>query len=426
MSGGANGTRAGYESARLELARLRLSGDDARAAAMRQIAQTSARALGVERVGIWAFKGTGGGLVGVCQFDLPSGTFPTTGLPDGLALPVLLAEIHEHRVVAIDETRTDARAVEIRKNYLEVHGIESLMAAPVIRDGSIVGVICCEQVGAVRAWSLEDRDFGACAADMAALFLEQADRLDLEASLRARRETELVDERMAALGRLARSVAHDVNNVLGAIDLIGAALEVDSRSDLVARGREVRAAVDFGSRVVEQLMLFGQESAAPVEDLELGPFLRRVEPVLRNLLRGARFEVEVSTSGEVFVSINRGELKQLVLNLCVNAAEALSPGGSVRIELREPRAGEPVSPTSVVLSVVDDGCGMDAATQAHMFEPYFSTKPAGSGIGLSTVYGIVKRAGGTISVESAVGVGTTFRIALPRAAGTPPPGTPER
>lgn len=173
-------------------------------------------------------------------------------------------------------------------------------------------------------------------------------------------------------------------------------------------------------------MLFGQESAAPVEDLELGPFLRRVEPVLRNLLRGARFEVEVSTSGEVFVSINRGELKQLVLNLCVNAAEALSPGGSVRIELREPRAGEPVSPTSVVLSVVDDGCGMDAATQAHMFEPYFSTKPAGSGIGLSTVYGIVKRAGGTISVESAVGVGTTFRIALPRAAGTPPPGTPER
>jgi hypothetical protein len=96
MSGGANGTRAGYESARLELARLRLSGDDARAAAMRQIAQTSARALGVERVGIWAFKGTGGGLVGVCQFDLPSGTFPTTGLPDGLALPVLLAEIDAH------------------------------------------------------------------------------------------------------------------------------------------------------------------------------------------------------------------------------------------------------------------------------------------------------------------------------------------
>jgi signal transduction histidine kinase len=415
MSGEANGSRAGYESARLELARLRLSGGDARATAMRQIAQTSARALGVERVGIWAFKGTGGGLVGVCQFDLPSGTFPAAGLPDGLAPPALLTEIQKRRVIAIVEARADGRTAELRRDYLEVHGIESLMAAPVIREGNVVGVICCEQVGAVRAWSLEDRDFGACAADMAALFLEQADRLEIEASLRARRETEVADERMAALGRLARSVAHDVKNVLGAIDLLGAALELDSRTDLVARGREVRSAVEFGSRLVEQLMLFGRESSGPAETVELGRFLRRVEPVLRNLLRGARLEIAVATADDVFVGVNRGELKQLVLNLCVNAAEAVSPGGSVRIELRAPRPGEPVSPKSVVLAVVDDGCGMDEATQAHMFEPYFSTKAAGSGIGLSTVYGIVKRAGGTISVDSAVGVGTTFRIALPRA-----------
>jgi signal transduction histidine kinase len=393
---------------------------------MRQIAQTSARALGVARVGIWAFKGTGGGLVGVCQFELASGKFPATGLPDGLRLPILLAEISKRRVVAIAEARTDSRTSEIKEAYLDVHGIESLMASPVIRDGNVVGVICCEQVGSIRNWSIEDRDFGACTADMAALFLEQADRLEIEASLRARRESELAHERMAALGRLARSVAHDVNNVLGAIDLIGVTLEADPRSDLGARGREVRGAVDFGARLVQQLLLFGRESAAPGERVALGYFLRQVEPVLRGFLRRVSLELDISTPEEVFVSVDSGELKQVVLNLCVNAAEAISAGGLVRIELREPRPGEPISPTSVVLAVIDDGCGMDAKTQAQMFEPYFSTKKSGLGIGLSTVYGIVKGAGGTILVDSAVGAGTTFRIALPRASATAPAGaTPE-
>ena len=416
MLGGANDSRAGYESARLELARLRLGGGDARAVAMRQVAQTTARALGVERVGIWAFKGAGGGLMGVCQFDLRSDSFPPSGLPDGLQMPSLLAEISKRRVVAIAEARTDLRTSELRQAYLDVNGIESLMAAPVIRDGNVVGVICCEQVGAVRPWSLADRDFGACAADMAALFLEQADRLEIEASLRARRESELGDERMASLGRLARSVAHDVNNVLGALDLIGVALEADARADVAAHGGEVRRTVDFGSRLVEQLLLFGREAAATGESLDLGPLLQQIQPVLVRLLRGARLELDIAVAEGAFVQVDQSELKQVVLNLCVNAAEAVGAGGLVRIELREPRVDEPISPTSIVLAVVDDGRGMDAKTQEHIFEPYFSTKPAGHGIGLATVYGIVKRAGGTILVDSSVGAGTTFRIVLPRGA----------
>ena len=416
MLGSANDSRAGYESARLELARLRLGGGDARAVAMRQVAQTTARALGVERVGIWAFKGAAGGLLGVCQFDLRSDSFPPSGLPDGREMPILLAEISKRRVLAIAEARTDVRTSEIWKGYLDVNGVESLMAAPVIRDGNVVGVICCEQVGAVRPWSLADRDFGACAADMAALFLEQADRFEIEASLRARRESELGDERMASLGRLARSVAHDVNNVLGALDLIGVALEADPRSDVAAHGGEVRRTVDFGSRLVEQLLLFGREAAATGESIDLGPVLQQIQPVLVRLLRGARLELDLAIAEGAFVQLDQSELKQVVLNLCVNAAEAVAAGGLVRLELREPRADEPISPTSIVLAVVDNGRGMDAKTQEHIFEPYFSTKAAGHGIGLATVYGIVKRAGGTILVDSSVGVGTTFRIVLPRAA----------
>ena len=139
--------------------------------------------------------------------------------------------------------------------------------------------------------------------------------------------------------------------------------------------------------------------------------------MLARLLRGARLELDLSIAEGAFVQIAEAELKQVVLNLCVNAAEAVAAGGLVRIELREPRVDEPISPTSIVLAIVDNGHGMDAKTQEHIFEPYFSTKPAGHGIGLATVYGIVKRAGGTILVDSSVGVGTTFRIVLPRVAG---------
>ena len=421
MLGGSNGSRAGYESARLKLARLRLAGGDARAAAMRQIAETTARALGVERVGIWAFKGAGDRLMGVCQFQLSSGSFPPTGLPDGLDFPALLAEIAARRVVAVSDARVNPRTRELKERYLDVYGIASLMAAPVIRDGSVVGVICCEQVGAHREWSLEDRDFGACAADMAALFLEQADRIEIEASLHDRRESELVDERMAALGRLARSVAHDVNNVLGALDLIGVALEADARPDVVVHGTEVRRTVAFGARLVEQLLLFGRQDGPPGESLDLALLLERIEPVLSRLLKGKRLELTVATR-DAMVAVAAAEMEQVVLNLCVNAAEAVPAGGRVRVELREPGPDEPISPTAIVLAVADDGHGMDDETQAHIFEPYFSRRPSGQGIGLSTVWGIVKRAGGTILVDSAPGAGTTFRIALIRADGAPPKG----
>jgi signal transduction histidine kinase len=418
MQGGPDGNRAGYESARLKLARLRLEGTDMRAAAMRQLAETSARALSLERVGIWAFKGTGGRLIGVCQFQLSTASYPQSGLPDGLDFPSLLCEIRERRVVAVAHARTDPRTRELVAPYLDVHGITSLMVAAVIRDGNVVGAICCEQVGPPREWSVADTDFAACAADMAALFLEQADRMEIEASLHSRVEHELADDRMLALGHLARSVAHDMNSVLGALDMIGLAMESDGRADVSGHGAEVRRTVAFGARLVEQLLLFGRQDAGATERLDIEELLRQIEPVLARILQGRRLDLRIAAPG-ANVRVAAAEMKQLVLNLCVNAGEAVAPGGTVRVELREPRPDETISPTAVVLAVADDGVGMDDETKSHIFEPYFSRKPSGQGIGLSTVWGIVKRARGTILVDSAPGAGTTVRIALPRVDGTP-------
>jgi signal transduction histidine kinase len=413
MSVGTHGSRAGYESARLKLARLRLTGDDARAAAIRQVAETGARALGVARSSVWAFAAEQSKLQCLCRFQLPSGKLSSGG--SIAASPVFLAAINERRVLAVGETNNDPRVAELRQNGFLDDSVSSLLAAPIIRDGGVAGLVCLKHEGPPRTWSQMDRDFAACAADMMALFFEQADRLEIEAALRQRRENVLQEDKMLALARLSRAVAHDLANVLGALNLMGASLQTDLPKDLRALGGSIRHAAEMGDRLVKQLSSFGREAAASRQPVDLAAITLAMEPVLSRLTHDARFALDVSVP-RALVTAEPGEMEQVLLNLCVNAVEAIPKGGSVRIHLRRPILSEPISPTCVVLSVADDGNGMDPDTQMHIFEPYFTRKPAGHGLGLSTVYGIVKRCEGTILVESAPGEGTTLRVALPLAA----------
>ena len=324
--------------------------------------------------------------------------------------------MRERRVLAVADARAHPLTRELTDAYLDVHGISSRIDAAIIREGAVVGVVCHEHVGPARIWSQKDRDFVASTADMAALFLEQADRLAIELALRQRREDQLAHEKMAALGRLARAVAHDINNVFHTLSLTGELLEAGAADDLRHQGTTIRQAVGLGGRLVEQLSLFGAEAAEAGARVDLAFLIERMRPLLVEVMRGARLEVAV-LSGATTVLANASQIEQVVLNLCVNAVEAIaSPSeGLVRIELRDAHPDEPINPASIVLSVADNGQGMDAATQEHIFEPYFTRKVSGHGIGLSVVYGIVKRCRGTISVRSAPGAGATFTVALPRA-----------
>jgi len=413
MSVATNGSRAGYESARLELARLRLTGDEARVAAIRQVAETGARALGVARSSVWAFDAERSKLECLCRFQLPSGR--VSAGETIAASPVFLAAIGERRVLAVGETSSDPRVAELRRNGFLSDAVSSLLAAPVIRDGGVTGLVCLKHEGPSRSWSQMDRDFAACAADMMALFFEQADRLEIEAALRQRREADLQEDKMLALARLSRAVAHDLANVLGALNLMGASLESDIPKDLHALGGSIRHAAELGDRLVKQLSTFGREAASSRQPVDLVATARAMEPLLSRLTHDARFALDISVP-RALVTAEPGEMEQVLLNLCVNAVEAIAKGGSVRIQVRRPILSEPISPTFVVLSVADDGGGMDPETQMHMFEPYFTRKSAGHGLGLSIVYGIVKRCEGTILVDSAPGEGTTLRVALPLAA----------
>ncbi len=244
------------------------------------------------------------------------------------------------------------------------------------------------------------------------------------------REHELEDrlrqaQKMEAIGQLAGGIAHDFNNILTAIRGYGelardpAASEDQRRADL----DEVVANADRAAELTGQLLAFGRRAVLRPEVLDPAAVVGGIVPLLRRLI-GEHIRLVTSTApGAGHVRVDRSQLEQVIVNLCVNARDAMPSGGRLTIataavELDEAdaaRIAEATPGSYVELAVADTGTGMDEATRAHIFEPFFTTKPTGegTGLGLATVYGIVHQSGGTIAVASEPGKGTTFRILLP-------------
>jgi PAS domain S-box-containing protein len=224
-------------------------------------------------------------------------------------------------------------------------------------------------------------------------------------------------QRMEAIGRLAGGIAHDFNNLLTAILGNTELLLHRMAPDDPRRGEadEVRKAGERAVALTRQLLTFGRvQSAEPVE-LDLRDTIRGVEPMLRRLIRAAVEIVVDLPAVPARVRADQGQLEQVLVNLAVNAGDAMPGGGTLTITVREVAAG-------VELVVADTGIGMDEATLAQIFEPFFTTKgpEEGTGLGLATVYGIVRQNGGELRADSAPGRGTTFTIVLPHADREPP------
>jgi len=232
-------------------------------------------------------------------------------------------------------------------------------------------------------------------------------------------------QKMESIGRLAAGVAHDFNNVLTAI--IGgvqlALLDLDRDAPMLDRLREVERAGQRGAAMTHQLLAFSRRQVVRPRVLALDAVLVESTKLLRRLL-GEDVELVTRLEPELGrVRADAGQIDQIVLNLAVNARDAMPRGGQLVLETRnvvldDGRARElDLAPGAyVMLAVRDTGTGMDAATLPRIFEPFFTTKEPGkgTGLGLSTVYGIVKQGGGSIAVESEPGRGACFAIYLPR------------
>ena len=223
--------------------------------------------------------------------------------------------------------------------------------------------------------------------------------------------------KMEALGRLAGGVAHDFNNLLTAVSGY-AELAADALPPGAARQavEHVRRAAGRAASLTQQLLLFGRLRPRSVTVLDLNATVTGLYAMLRRLI-GEDIRLETALSpGRAPVEADPAQLEQVLLNLALNARDAMPSGGRLRIETAEVTVdGAPF----VCLAVEDDGLGMDAATRARIFEPFFTTKEVGkgTGLGLATVYGVVEQADGRISVDSAPGRGTRFEILLPRSDG---------
>jgi two-component system, cell cycle sensor histidine kinase and response regulator CckA len=260
---------------------------------------------------------------------------------------------------------------------------------------------------------------------ISAALLERSIRYALE---RQRTQESLRQaQKMEAIGRLAGGVAHDFNNLLTGINgfteiSLNRLAKDDPMRDLLelVRRAGVRAA-----ELTQQLLAFGRKQILTLKRIDLNALVLRAEAMLRRLIREDVELITVPGPGVGLIKGDPGQIEQIIVNLVVNARDAMPDGGKLTIATRAAHLGESdrearpeVRPGRYAcLEVTDTGCGMDEATQAHLFEPFFTTKGVGkgTGLGLATVYGIVKQGEGQIYVASAPGHGTTFKVYFPSA-----------
>jgi PAS domain S-box-containing protein len=234
-------------------------------------------------------------------------------------------------------------------------------------------------------------------------------------------------QKMEAIGRLAGGVAHDFNNVLGIINACAEFLRdrIDPAAEPSIYVENIRKAIGRGTSLTKQLLAFSRTSAVQPRVLDLNERLRDISKLLRPLLGEDVQILVVPRTTSAVIEADPGQLDQIVVNLAVNARDAMPRGGKFILEtgaitLDEGFAAQDqtmVPGKYVMLAVSDTGTGMTEGTVARIFEPFFTTKEAGkgTGLGLATVYGIVKQSGGHIKVYSEPGQGTTFKIYLPSA-----------
>ena len=258
----------------------------------------------------------------------------------------------------------------------------------------------------------------AYAMDMSELKKAQERSIELEQQLRQ-------SQKLEAVGQLASGIAHDFNNLLNVI--IGYTCLIDAKvhSDevLSQEAKHILKAAEKASGLIRKLLAFGRKQLLNPELVDINTTLREYEHIMPRLV-GEKIRLELKpSSGLWLVEVDRNQLEQVLINLVVNARDAMPYGGVLTIQTANDQQTD-----SVLVTVSDTGIGMTPETKARMFDPFFTTKPEGqgTGLGLSTVYGIVAQSGGRITVSSELGHGTTFNIFLPRVTRSTTQSQPQK
>ncbi len=304
-------------------------------------------------------------------------------------------------------------------------GLRGAIAFPIHNGKDILGIVECFTQDLLRPTpSHLER-----VSELGAMISQFVRRKDLERQLRQA-------QKMEALGRMAGGIAHDFNNLLTVINSWAELLmEEPGLSTRVQRGvAQIKEAGHKATGLTRQLLAFTRRQLVERKTLNLNDRVTDIVELMKRVI-GEDINLVVTLDPSLgLIKADPGQIEQVVMNLVVNARDAMPHGGRLELETTEvsivhsdPFWPDPLTPGPYVTLVVrDTGCGMDADTLAHMFEPFFTTKELGkgTGLGLSTVYGIVRQSGGTVGIKSEPGKGTSFTIYLPRVAQQADPPRP--
>ncbi len=398
---------SGFEFARLRITNLKLGDPSELAPAVRRTIATSALSLKVQRVGVWIFSEDRQCLVALHLVGTPELAGEVAVLPVA-KWPKYSAYIDERRVLAVDDAQADPRTSELVADYLAPLGITALLDVPIFISGEVWGMLCHEHEGGPRGWTRPEIDFAISVADMLSALFEQSARLTCEKELRARDAKAAKERQNDALVRMAAGVAHDFNTVLQTVLLLAESATRTRQEDPTKALSQIKEECGRGSRIVRQLLDFARPTPHSMAPLDLAELVTDLRPAIEALTFDA-VEFDVRMGREVMIDGNRAQLEQAILNLVVNARDAMPEGGTLRV-------GVGVDGEEACVSVSDEGTGVADDVREHIFEPFFTTKSdqGGTGLGLATVAVVAEQHGGRVSVAPGESRGTTFTVRIPR------------
>lgn len=401
--------KVGFEAARLALIRALSGSETAHDEATDRACRILAQALEVERLSVWIFSETRDRLrcerIYVRSQDtfLPGAELPTERFPR------YCRALEERIAIVVDDVYTHPLTAELVEIYLRPLGITSMLDASIHRSGQVFGVVCHEHVGSPRKWTQSEVEFASAVAEMVAMIYEQDERAQLEAKLRTQAARMAGLEQLQQLRSLTRAVAHDFNNVMTGVVRETLALKQRGHTE---SAEAITRCVEVGVGLLRELANFGHEVEAGSADVVR--VLEALRLPLEMLVRDeARLTIDIAVPAAgppARVPLRPIEVEQILLNLCVNARDALQGQGHIEVRVD-------ATPDEVLVEVRDDGCGMDEQQLVRAFEPFYTTKASGTGLGLTIVSEILTRGGGRIEVESQPDRGSTFRVRLPRFDG---------
>ncbi|MBC7843095.1 MAG: GAF domain-containing protein [Gemmatimonadaceae bacterium] len=385
------------------------------------IAESGAKALGVERVSLWQYDRERSAII------CPAAWLRGTIVDEPLVItrqghPAYWTALHSARTLAISDATTDDALAEIRDSYIRTNDIGAMLDSGVRLERMTFGIVCMEHIGGPRQWTAIEEQFVASLADRMGLAMLVDAHRRLEAQL-------LLAQKMEALGVMAGGIAHDFNNVLGVVlsasgnARVVSALGGDATEDFDA----IDSAVQRATALTRKLLYISRQESIGFEVLDLNDVIRQFSDIAKRLVPASVRLQLLPSSQPLLINAERTFIDQALLNLCQNAVQAMPDGGSLTIATRllqvdaERRThGVSVPPgTYAHLRVLDTGSGIASESIARVFDPFYTTKgKSGTGLGLSVVYGGMRQHGGYVSVESVSGRGTVFHLFF-RMAGRP-------